>query len=84
MASDKVEILLIGAAKPVIVGGLEPFATVHRLTDAKDQDAFIKEVAPRIRGIAIAYTSNRIDGAPTVRNSRSGAIFRKMAPARRA
>jgi lactate dehydrogenase-like 2-hydroxyacid dehydrogenase len=63
MASDKAEILLIGQAKPVIVGGIEPFATVHRLAEARDQDAFISEVAPRIRGIAVAYTANKIDGA---------------------
>jgi lactate dehydrogenase-like 2-hydroxyacid dehydrogenase len=63
MAADKPEILLIGQAKPVIVGGVEPFATVHKLAEAKDQDAFIKEIGPRIRGIAIAYTANKIDGA---------------------
>jgi lactate dehydrogenase-like 2-hydroxyacid dehydrogenase len=63
MAADKAEVLLIGQAKPVIVGGIEPFATVHKLAEAKDQDAFINAVAPRIRGIAIAYTANKIDGA---------------------
>ena len=63
MAADKPEVLLIGQAKPVMVGGVEPFATVHKLVEAKDQDAFIKEVAQRIRGIAIAYTANKIDGA---------------------
>lgn len=63
MAADTAEILLIGQAKPVIVGGIEPFATVHKLAEAKDQDAFIREVAPRIRGIAVAYTANKIDGA---------------------
>jgi lactate dehydrogenase-like 2-hydroxyacid dehydrogenase len=63
MAADKPGILMIGQAKPVIVGGIEPFATVHKLVEAKDQDAFINEVAPRVRGIAIAYTANKIDGA---------------------
>src|SRR5688572_14962680 len=63
MAADRADILLIGQAKPVIVGGIEPFATVHKLIEAKDQEAFIKEVAPRVRGIAIAYTANKIDGA---------------------
>jgi lactate dehydrogenase-like 2-hydroxyacid dehydrogenase len=63
MAAEKPEVLLIGQAKPVIVGGIEPFATVRKLAEAKDQDAFLKEVAPRIRGIAIAYTANKIDGA---------------------
>jgi len=63
MAADKPEVLLIGQAKPVIAGGIEPFATVHKLAEAKDQDALIRQVAPRIRGIAIAYTANKIDGA---------------------
>ena len=63
MAAEKAEILLIGAAKPVIVGGLEPSFVVHRLIEAKDQEAFLKEVAPRIRGVAIAYTANKLDAA---------------------
>jgi lactate dehydrogenase-like 2-hydroxyacid dehydrogenase len=63
MAADKAEILLIGQAKPVIVEGIGPFATVHKLVEAKDQNAFIADIAPRIRGIAIAYTANKIDGA---------------------
>jgi lactate dehydrogenase-like 2-hydroxyacid dehydrogenase len=63
MAAEKAEILLIGAAKPAIVGGLEPSFVVHKLIEAKDPEAFLKDVAPRIRGIAIAYTSNKIDGA---------------------
>lgn len=63
MAPEKAEILLIGAAKPVIVGGLQPFFTVHKLIEAKDQETFLKEVGPRIRGIAVAYTANKLDGA---------------------
>jgi lactate dehydrogenase-like 2-hydroxyacid dehydrogenase len=63
MAADKAEILLIGQAKPVIVEGIGPFATVHKLVEAKDKNAFIADIAPRIRGIAIAYTANKIDGA---------------------
>ncbi len=63
MATDMPEILLIGQTKPVMVGGIAPFATLHKLAEAKDQDAFIEEVAPRIRGVAIAYTANKIDSA---------------------
>ncbi|MET0278785.1 MAG: 2-hydroxyacid dehydrogenase, partial [Pseudorhodoplanes sp.] len=63
MAAEKAEILLIGAAKPTIVGGLEPAHIVHKLIEAKDPEAFLKDIAPRIRGIAIAYTANKIDGA---------------------
>ena len=36
MAADRPELLLIGMAKPTIVGGIEPFATVHKLIEAKD------------------------------------------------
>lgn len=63
MAGEKADILLIGQTKPVMVGGIEPFATIHKLVEATDQGAFIQQVAPRIRGIAIAYTANKIDGA---------------------
>jgi lactate dehydrogenase-like 2-hydroxyacid dehydrogenase len=63
MAAEKAEILLIGATKPTIVGGLEPSFIVHKLIEAKDPEAFLKEIAPRIRGIAVAYTANKIDGA---------------------
>jgi lactate dehydrogenase-like 2-hydroxyacid dehydrogenase len=63
MAAEKAEILLIGAAKPVIVGGLEPSFVVHKLIEATDPEAYLKAIAPGIRGIAIAYTSNKIDGA---------------------
>lgn len=63
MAVEKAEILLIGAAKPTIVGGLEPAFIVHRPIEAKDPEALLKEIAPRVRGIAVAYTANRIDGA---------------------
>ena len=63
MAAEKAEILLIGAAKPTIVGGLEPSFIVHKLIEAKDPEAFLNEIAHRIRGIAVAYTANKIDGA---------------------
>jgi len=62
MASDKPDILMIGPPKPVITAGLEPLFNVHRLIDAKDRDAFVAQVADRVRGIAATYTNERIDG----------------------
>jgi len=62
MAEDKPELLLIGPPKPTIVTGLAPF-TLHRLADAKDRDALLRDIAPRVRGIASSVTSERIDGA---------------------
>ncbi len=63
MAGDKPDVLLVGNKKPVMVEGLAPVCSMHYPVDAKDEAAFIKEVGPKIRGIAVAYTSNRIDPA---------------------
>jgi lactate dehydrogenase-like 2-hydroxyacid dehydrogenase len=61
MASEKPDILMLGAPKPVISAGLAPLFNVHRLIDAKDRDAFIAEVADRVRGIAVTYTNQKVD-----------------------
>ena len=63
MAAEKPDVLLIGARKPVIVGGLDPKVTLHYLLEAKDQDAFIKSVSDKIRAFAVAYTANKVDAA---------------------
>ncbi|MGA2568384.1 MAG: 2-hydroxyacid dehydrogenase [Pseudolabrys sp.] len=63
MAGEKPDVLLIGAKKPVLVKGLEPNVTLHYLADAKDQDAFLKSIADKVRAIAIAYTANKLDAA---------------------
>jgi lactate dehydrogenase-like 2-hydroxyacid dehydrogenase len=59
MADGKIEVLLSGPPKPTIVNGLAPF-TVHRLVDAKDRDAFLKEIAPRVRAMAVSVSADRI------------------------
>jgi len=59
MAEGKIEVLLSGPPKPTIVNGLAPFM-VHRLADAKDRDALLADVGPRIRAIASSVTSERI------------------------
>ena len=63
MAGAKPDVLLIGHKKPVMIKGLEPKVTLHYLADAKDQDAFLKSVADKVRAIAIAYTANKLDAA---------------------
>ncbi|HZP78465.1 MAG TPA: 2-hydroxyacid dehydrogenase [Pseudolabrys sp.] len=63
MPGDKPDVLLVGNKKPVMVEGLSPACAMHYPIDAKDEAAFIKEVGPKIRGIAVSYTSNRIDAA---------------------
>jgi lactate dehydrogenase-like 2-hydroxyacid dehydrogenase len=59
MADGKIEVLLSGPPKPTIVNGLAPF-TVHRLADAKDRDALLKEIGPRVRAMAVSVSSDKI------------------------
>jgi lactate dehydrogenase-like 2-hydroxyacid dehydrogenase len=61
MAGEKPDVLLIGNLKPTIVDGLTPAVTLHKLVEAKDRETFIASVADKVRGIAVSYTSNKID-----------------------
>jgi lactate dehydrogenase-like 2-hydroxyacid dehydrogenase len=61
MTSERVEVLLIGPPKPTIVNGLSSLV-LHRLGDAKDRDALLKEVGGRVRAIASSVTAERIGG----------------------
>jgi lactate dehydrogenase-like 2-hydroxyacid dehydrogenase len=63
MANDKADVLLIGSLKPTIVNGLAPAFNLHKLAEAKDKDKFLADVAPRVRGVAVAATLTPIDGA---------------------
>ena len=62
MASEKRDVLLIGARKPALVGGLEGKVNLHYYLEAKDKEAFVKEVGAKIGAIALAYTNNKVDG----------------------
>ncbi len=61
MAGEKPDVLLVGAKKPVMMKGLEGKVTLHHWLDAKDKEAFVKEVGNKIKAIAIAYTANKVD-----------------------
>jgi lactate dehydrogenase-like 2-hydroxyacid dehydrogenase len=61
MTDEKPDILLIGPPKPTIVNGLRAF-TVHNLGAAKDKEALLADVGPRIRAIASSVTSEKIGG----------------------
>src|SRR5207247_6559845 len=63
MAAEKTDVLLIGPPKPVIVNGLSGAFNLVQFSDAKDRDKFFAETAPRVRGIAVAATEERVDGA---------------------
>ncbi len=61
MVDDKIEVLLIGPPKPTIVNGLAAL-TLHRLGEAKDRDALLKEIGGRVRAIASSVTAEPIGG----------------------
>src|SRR5438874_284461 len=63
MAVEKTSVLLIGPPRPVIFNGLNPVFELVKFFEAKDRDKFLAEVGPRVRGMAVAATSERIDGA---------------------
>src|SRR5215470_3113727 len=61
MAGDKIEVLLVGPPKPTIVNGLAS-VTLHRLGEAKDRDALLKDIGGRVRAIASSVTAEPIGG----------------------
>src|SRR5438876_964143 len=62
MASERPDILLVGAAKPVIVDGLAADFHLHKLNEAKNRDAFLAGVADKVRGFAVTASNISIDG----------------------
>jgi lactate dehydrogenase-like 2-hydroxyacid dehydrogenase len=62
MAAEKADVLLIGPPKPVIVNGLAGAFNIVKLPDAKERDKFFAESGPRVRGMAVAATEERVDG----------------------
>jgi lactate dehydrogenase-like 2-hydroxyacid dehydrogenase len=62
MATAKTELLLIGPPKRVIVEGLSGTFDLIRFSDVADQEKFFAGTAPRLRGIALSSTAERIGG----------------------
>src|ERR1700692_1583540 len=61
MTTDKREVLLIGPLKPVVVKGLDAICTVHKVAEAKEQNAFIAAHSD-VRAIACSDTACKIPG----------------------
>jgi lactate dehydrogenase-like 2-hydroxyacid dehydrogenase len=58
--AEKTEVLLIGPARPVIATGLAPFNVIE--FPRGDRASFFANEAQRVRSIAVAGTSERLDG----------------------
>ena len=85
MPGEKPDVLLVGAKKPVIVGGLTNAVTLHPLEDAKDQDAFLNSIADKVRAIAVSLTAHKIDADLMQRLPEAGArldLRRRLRPRR--
>jgi len=63
MAGEKPDVLLVGNKKPVMIAGLEPKVTLHKLIDAQDKEGFLKSIAGKVRALVVAYTADKIDAA---------------------
>src|SRR5579864_1980588 len=62
MTTDKLEVMLIGPLKPVVVKGLDAICTVHKAATAQDRDAFIAGHS-HVRAIACSDTRELIPGS---------------------
>jgi lactate dehydrogenase-like 2-hydroxyacid dehydrogenase len=60
MAVEKPDVLVLGPPKAVVLDGLVPAFTVHRLPE-KDPQAYLAAIAPKLRAIAITSVTDRVD-----------------------
>jgi lactate dehydrogenase-like 2-hydroxyacid dehydrogenase len=62
MAAEKTDVLLIGPAKPVVVKGLSTRFNLLELPQQDAREKFFSNWGPRVRGMAVTATTERIDG----------------------
>ncbi|MCB8822461.1 2-hydroxyacid dehydrogenase [Microvirga rosea] len=58
---SKTDILMTGRMLPSVIEALEERFTLHRMWEAPDRDAFLREIGPRIRGLATSTMTGRAD-----------------------
>lgn len=62
MAAARKEVLLVGPLKPVVVNGLAPAVTLHKLAATDDRDGFLAAHG-HLRAIACSTTNEQITGS---------------------
>jgi len=55
------DILMTAPLMPVVIDALDKAFTLHRLWENKDQEAYLKEIGPRIRGVATSTLYGQTD-----------------------
>jgi lactate dehydrogenase-like 2-hydroxyacid dehydrogenase len=59
----KADVLMTGPMQPIVAETLAKACTVHRLWEVTDRDAFLREVGPRIRGVATSTGHGGTNGS---------------------
>src|SRR4051794_23093497 len=65
--AGKTDVLLLGSARGTVVEGLAARFTLHRMVDARDAEALVAELAPRLRAIAVSDFTGVVDSAMMAR-----------------
>ena len=60
---SRTDILMTAPMMPVVIDALDRAFTLHRLWEQSDQETFLKEVGPRIRGVATSTLFGRVDAS---------------------
>ncbi|MBJ6126437.1 2-hydroxyacid dehydrogenase [Microvirga splendida] len=60
---SRTDILMTAPMMPIVIDTLEKACTLHRLWEQPDQEAFLKEVGPRIRGVATSTLYGRLEAS---------------------
>jgi lactate dehydrogenase-like 2-hydroxyacid dehydrogenase len=60
MSSNKSDLIMVGPKKQIFIERLAPAFNVHVLNDVKDRDAFLADMADRVRALAVTYSSEKV------------------------
>jgi lactate dehydrogenase-like 2-hydroxyacid dehydrogenase len=58
---SRTDILMTAPMMPIVIEALDKALTLHRLWEQADQEAFLQEVGPRIRGVATSTLYGRLE-----------------------
>src|SRR5256714_2340227 len=63
MAAEKLDVLMVGPVMPLIEHGISRAFTLHKLWEAPDREALLKQLAPRLRAMAAGGGKHEAMGA---------------------
>jgi lactate dehydrogenase-like 2-hydroxyacid dehydrogenase len=60
MSSNKSDLIMVGPKKQLFIDRLASAFNVHVLNDVRDRDAFLADMAGRVRALAVTYSSEKV------------------------